>query len=159
MKIRVVVAGTFVALTAGGCGTASQPAVNGPTGSGAMATPMVFDCLDHAVVKPRTYILACADNGSLLIRLSWTSWTSQQAVARGIHEVHDCTPSCANSTKWDYYPAVITVWRPEPVPGHAGKAYFSRLIVRYTTSARPPMYMNYGRLVPNPAQWSKVLGW
>jgi hypothetical protein len=118
----------------------------------------VFDCLDHAVVKPGTYVFACADYGSLLIRLSWTSWTAEQATAVGVHELHDCTPSCAGSTTWDYYPAAITLWRPQPVPGHAGETYFSRITVRYTTSARPPMYMSNGQLVQNPAQWTAALG-
>lgn len=165
MRIRVAIAGTFAGLVVAGCGTASQVASQGGSASGpaivngAKARPVVFDCSNRAVVRPGTYVLACADDGSLLIHLSWTRWTSDHAVATGIHQMHDCTPDCAESTKWDNYPAVITFWRPEPVPGGAGQTYFSRLTVRYTTSARPPTYRNYDQLVAHPAQWSEVLRW
>lgn len=180
MRIRVAIAGTFAGLVVAGCGTASQvasqggsgtpasvappaasqPAVSGPTTvNGAKARPVVFDCSNQGVVRPGTYVLACADDGSLLIHMSWTRWTSEQAVATGIHQLHDCTPNCAESAKWDNYPAVITFWRPEPVPDNPGETYFSRLTVRYTTSVRPPTYRNYDQLVAHPVQWSEVLRW
>ncbi|HEY1624076.1 MAG TPA: hypothetical protein VGG16_09780 [Streptosporangiaceae bacterium] len=183
MRLRSVIAGAFVCLAATACGTASHAAashvvtkktgstyISHVSGAGepatvsavartgqAVAHPALFDCLDHAVAKPSSYILTCADAGSVLASLSWTSWTSQQAVAVGVHELNNCTPNCAAGT-FVRYPAVITFWRPEPVPGHAGETYFSRITVRYTTTKRPPAYMNYNQLVKHPAQWTEVLG-
>lgn len=123
----------------------------------ASAKPVVFDCLNHSVAKPGTYVLTCADYGSILAHLDWQSWTSTQAVATGVHQLNDCTPNCAEG-KFINYPAAITFWRPEAVPGHSGEKYFTRITVRYTTSKRPPAYMSYGQLLNHPAAWSQVLG-
>jgi|GEM_PF-1773132 len=172
MRFRSVIAGAFLCLAATGCGTMSASASQAPASIGSAyiahvpdgppatvsaAVPVLFDCLSHPVVKPGTYTLTCADAGSVLAGLSWTRWTSQQAVATGVHELNNCTPNCAEG-KFVRYPATITFWRPEPLAGHAGERFFSRVTVRYTSSHRPPMYLNYNTLVKNPAQWSEVLG-
>jgi hypothetical protein len=163
MRFRVVMAGALVCLAATACGAANE------TGSSAtvqaesaaktqpVAKPVVFDCQNHAVVEPGTYILTCADYGSLLAHLSWTGWTSEQATAAGVHELNDCTPNCADG-KFRDYPVVITFWRPEPLAAHPSETYFSRITVRYTTGHRPPMYMSDGQLVKNPTTWTQVLG-
>ncbi len=55
------------------------------------------------------------------------------------------------------YPAVVTLWRSEPVPGHPGEPYFTRITVRYT-GPRPPAYTSNGQLVQHPAEWTQSLG-
>jgi hypothetical protein len=170
MRFRVVIAGVFVCLAATACGTAGHASaragaapvaflshVKKTVRAQAGAKPVVFDCLNHAVTEPGSYILTCADYGSFLAHLSWTGWTSTQATATGVHELNDCTPNCAEGKFCDY-PATITFWRPEPLTGHPGETYFSRITVRYTTSHRPPMYMSNGQLIPNPAEWTQTLG-
>ena len=165
MRFRTVIAGAFVCLAATACGTAGHATSTGRAATVTTATntdktvakPVVFDCLNHGTVEPASYILTCADAGSVLGDLSWTSWTAQQAVAAGVHELNDCTPNCAEG-KFIDYPADITFWRPEPLAGHAGETYFTRLTVHYTTSKRPPMYMSTSGLVQHPAQWTAVLG-
>jgi hypothetical protein len=104
-------------------------------------------------VRPRDFILTCGDAGSVLSQLSWSSWTPAQATATGVHQLNDCTPNCAEG-KFRDYPAVITFWRSEPVPGHPGEKYFTRITVRYT-GPRPPAYTSNGILVKNPAQWTE----
>lgn len=174
MKFRVLLAGAFVCLAATACGTVSHASVKaGPTsdphaaGGGQAATvsavshvasrPVVFDCLNHAIVKPGNYILTCADAGSDLANLAWTGWTPELAVANGVHQLNNCTPDCADGT-FVHYPAVITFWRPEPLAGHPGESYFSRITVRYTTAKRPPMYLSNGQYVKSPAEWTQALG-
>lgn len=132
---------------------ASSPQAAGTT---ANARPVVFDCLNHPVIEPSSYVLTCADNGSFLYYLKWTSWTAGRATAAGVHELNDCTPNCAEG-KFHKYPAVITFWRPESLAGHPGEKYFTRITVRYT-GPRPPMYMSNGQLVKNPASWTGTLG-
>lgn len=117
---------------------------------------VLFDCLNHPVVEPSSYVLTCADYGSILASLKWTSWTAEGATAVGVHELNDCTPNCAEG-KFQKFPAIITFWRPEPVAGHPGEKYFSKITVRYT-GPRPPMYMSNGQLVKNPASWTQTLG-
>lgn len=211
MKLKVVIAGVFIGLTATACGTvghaatpggaapashtasvssasgaqargssaatsahvattspsahaaatspatASEPVSNAQSaGTEARTLPVLFDCLNHPVVKPSSYIFTCADDGSFLYYLKWTSWTSVRATAVGVHELNDCTPNCAEG-KFRKYPAVITFWRPEALAGHPGEKYFTRVTVSYT-GPRPPMYMSYGQLLKNPASWTEVLG-
>jgi hypothetical protein len=180
---RVLIAGVVLGLAMTGCGSvtltgASTPASATRAASGASArssgagqapsapapsarsSPAVgavlFDCLGHPLVEPATYVLTCADAGSVLARLVWTAWTARQAKATGVHELNDCTPNCAQGRFRDY-PAVITLWRGEPVPGHPGERYFTRVTVRYTRP-RPPAYMSYGRLIQRPAEWTQRLG-
>jgi hypothetical protein len=156
MRLRVTLAGALAGLGAIACGAATgHAAVTGH--AAAENEPVVFGCANNALVEPGSFVLTCADYGSQLLHLAWKDWTGQQATATGVHELHDCTPSCVESTKYSYYPAIITFWRPEAVPGHAGEEYFSRVTVRYTTAQRPPMYMSYNTLLRNPAQWSEVL--
>ncbi|HZR53956.1 MAG TPA: hypothetical protein VFB06_31185 [Streptosporangiaceae bacterium] len=118
--------------------------------------PVVFNCLNHPVVKPSSYVLTCADDGSFLYHLKWAGWTAQRATAAGVHELNDCTPNCAEGT-FRKYPAIITFWRPEPLAGHHGEKYFTRITVRYT-GPRPPMYTSNGQLVKHPASWTQALG-
>src|ERR1700733_12308119 len=179
MKFRIVIAGAFVCLAATACGTVSHSAVKAGTtsvshgaeggqaatgaavehaaASHAAAKPVVPECLTQLVVKPKNYILTCADAGSVLAHLSWLSWSGKEAVADGVHQLNNCTPNCAEG-KFISYPAVITLWRPEPLAGHLGETYFSRLTVHYTTGQRPPMYMSNGQLVRHPAQWTETIG-
>ena len=141
--------------------TASEPEQSHPAAvpappAKASARPVVFDCLNRPVVEPSNYVLTCADNGSFLYYLTWSSWTAARATATGVHELNNCTPNCAEG-KFQKYPAVITFWRPEPLAGHPGETYFTRITVRYT-GPRPPMYMSNGQLVKNPASWTGTLG-
>ncbi|HEY2639373.1 MAG TPA: hypothetical protein VGI66_05760, partial [Streptosporangiaceae bacterium] len=71
--------------------TASSPAASSP----AAASAVLFDCLGHGQAEPTDYILTCADANSVLDHLTWISWTAQQAVAAGDHELNNCTPNCA----------------------------------------------------------------
>jgi hypothetical protein len=133
-----------------------KPAVAPAPAVKVSAKPVVFDCLNRPVVEPSSYVLTCADNGSFLYHLKWTSWKGARATATGVHELNDCTPNCAEGT-FHKYPAVITFWRPEPLAGHPGEKYFTRITVCYT-GPRPPMYMSNGQLVKNPASWTGTLG-
>lgn len=126
------------------------------TPSPSAASPVWFNCLARGQVKPADYILTCADAGSVLDHLMWTRWTAQQAVATGVHELNNDIPNGAEG-KFIDYPAVVTLWRSEPVPGHPGERYFTRITVRYT-GPRPPAYMSNGQLVQHPAEWTQSLG-
>jgi hypothetical protein len=132
----------------------ARPSSAAPSPTAAAST-VVFDCLEQARVEPANFILTCADDNSVLGRLSWTSWTAEQAIATGVHELNGCTPDCAMGTFHDY-PAVVTFWRSEPAAGHPGERYFTRITVRYT-GPRPPAYTSNGNLVKNPATWTEGL--
>lgn len=138
--------------------SAPAPTANAskPTTPSAAASPVLFNCLRNGQMKPANFVLTCADAGSVLVHLRWTRWTAQQAVATGVHELNNCTPNCAEG-KFINYPVVVTLWRSEPVPGHPGERYFTRITVHYT-GPRPPAYTSNGRLVQHPAEWTQPLG-
>jgi hypothetical protein len=123
--------------------SASQPAV----------VPRVYNCT-HAQVRPGSFTLACADGNSVLTHLAWSSWTAASASGTGTQVVNDCVPYCA-AGKFRSYRADVTFWRSEPVPGHPGQRYFSRVTVRYP-AARPPVY-SQGQQVSGPASWTGAL--
>ena len=45
--------------------------------------------------KPREIILTCADAGSVIDHLKWSSWTRTKAVATGSYVENICSPTCA----------------------------------------------------------------
>jgi hypothetical protein len=139
-----------------GSATPSAPAPVATASSPAAASAVLFDCLGHGQAEPTDYILTCADANSVLDHLTWMSWTAQQAVAAGDHELNNCTPNCAEG-KFINYPAIVTLWRSDPVSGHPGERYFTKLKVRYT-GPRPPAYTSNGQLVRHPAEWTQSLG-
>ena len=88
-------------------------------------------------------ILTCADANDALTALHWASWATGQAFGTGTEKVNTCTPDCADG-KFVSYPALITLWRPEPLPGHPGVRYFTR-ITRIYPANRPPLYNCQGK--------------
>lgn len=135
--------------------SASAPPGRASVTSAGAANTVVFNCLRQAKAEPANFILTCADANSVLAHLSWASWTSERAVATGVHELNDCTPDCA-AGKFRSYPAVVTFWRSKPVAGHHGESYFTRITVHYT-GPRPPAYTSNGHLVQSPATWTESL--
>jgi hypothetical protein len=109
------------------------------------AKPVVLvNCSGGAQVKPRSYILTCADAGDGLIRLHWVSW-GDVAYGSGTEHIHDCYPYCAASDKYYNYPVLVVLWRPEARPGHAGQSYFTRLTEIRTGSLVLPHFSNLSR--------------
>ena len=148
--------GSTVATTTAPVAASNAAATATAAAAGSGIRVVVFDCVHHAQVRPKSFILTCADDGSFLSGLSWSRWTPQQAIATGVHRLNDCTPSCAEG-KFRSYPAIVTFWRGEPVAGHPGEKYFTMITVRYT-GPRPPAYTSDGILIPHPAAWSQPLG-
>ncbi|HYZ52860.1 MAG TPA: hypothetical protein VE733_05025 [Streptosporangiaceae bacterium] len=131
-------------------------AVNGQAAS---TRTVVFNCLKRAQVRPKSFMLACADGNDYLTGMTWTSWTPTHATATGKQMVNDCIPYCA-AGKFHSYPAHVIFSRSEPVARHPGEKYFTRLTLLYP-GARPPAYKN-GKLVPGPDRsvislWSSQL--
>jgi hypothetical protein len=143
-----IAAGTAAATT--GNHPAAKVAVHPPRPA---AVPEVFNC-QHAQVRPGSFTLTCADGNDALSHLSWSSWTASAARGTGTDVVNDCTPYCAVG-KFHSYRADVTFWRSEPVPGHPGQRYFTRVTL-YFPGARPPAYA-HGKPVKGPQTWTGVL--
>jgi len=131
-----------------GCASANSGA--GPPASARAAAPaaaqrntVVVDCSGQRQTRPSSFILTCADANDALTALRWVSWAASQAFGTGTETVNTCTPDCADG-KFVSYPALIALWRPEPLPGHPGVLYFTR-ITRIYPSNRPPLYNCQGK--------------
>ncbi len=103
---------------------------------------VVVNCLNHLQVRPSSFTLTCADGYDYLSGLHWVSWGSNQAFATGTEHQNTCQPYCA-AGKEISYPALVVLWRPEPLPGHGSVKYFTRM-TRIYTSNRPPLYNCHG---------------
>ena len=92
--------------------------------------PVVLVNCGTAQVKPSGFTLACADDGAYLTNLHWVSW-SNVAFGTGTEHLNACYPAC-DSGLFYTYPVLVTVWRAQGRPGHAGQKYFSRMTVIHT---------------------------
>ena len=126
------------ALTAGLVGSASaapaRPAAGSPvvrTGVHTAVRTVVLDCPGlPALVRPKTYILTCADGYVQLDRLAWTSWTPGLASATGTLVKITCTPSCV-AGHFHSYPVLVILWGKAAVKNHPGEQCYTRMTLIY----------------------------
>ena len=98
---------------------------------------VVFDCpAQHAMIRPKTFILTCADGNALFDKLSWSSWTPGLASATGSLVLNDCTPYCA-AGHFHSYPAVVVFWGSKQV--HPGEQCYT-MMTEILTGPRPRYY-------------------
>ncbi len=51
------------------------------------------------VQRPEEIMLTCADGGMIVTDITWTTWTSKQALGTGIYSQNMCEPSCAEGSR------------------------------------------------------------
>ena len=74
------------------------------------ARMVVFDCPgQHAMVRPKSFVLACADGNAAFVKLAWSTWAPGLASAQGTLVLNDCTPYCA-AGHFHRYPALVVLW-------------------------------------------------
>jgi hypothetical protein len=112
--------------------SATASAVRAPAAAvAATGVPVVVDCAAQPHTRPGQYTLACGDGNASLTGLHWDDWGATAAFAEGTSTFNDCAPSCVAGHDHSF-PALITLWRAEPLPGHHGQRYFTRLTLIYT---------------------------
>ncbi|HET9896041.1 MAG TPA: hypothetical protein VFQ44_14025 [Streptosporangiaceae bacterium] len=85
----------------------------------------------HGTIRPG--VIYFGAGGSLLIRgLRWQSWTQNAAIGRGVRWADSCVPTCA-AGNYARSPVEVTLSR---VRKHAGGAYFTRLLLQWSTSGK-----------------------
>jgi hypothetical protein len=157
MKRAAVLIVTLFAVTAAGllagCGSphdgaAASAPVLAADQAAAPRNVIVVNCLGKQQARPSSFILTCADAGDVLTGLHWANWAASEAFGSGTEMIKTCKPNCAEGG-FASYPALITLWRPEPLRGHPGVLYFTR-ITRIYTAKRPPLYSCHGTLTCYP---------
>jgi hypothetical protein len=139
-----------------GCASARSGATAPASPAVTQRSTVVVDCSGQRQTRPSSFILTCADANDALTALHWVSWAASQAFGTGTEKVNACTPDCADG-KFASYPALITLWRPEPLPGHPGVLYFTR-ITRIYPANRPPLYNCPGKHTCYPQTSTSDLG-
>ncbi len=143
MKRAAALIAVLLAVGAVGCASAPTRATDAALIQRASpAKAVVVNCQLKPQVRPTAMILTCADANDVLTGLHWVSWGTGAAFATGIEQINDCTPYCA-AGKFINYPVLVDLWRAEPLPGHPGVLYFSR-VTRVYTANRPPLYFCNG---------------
>jgi hypothetical protein len=109
-------------------GTSPPPTL--PTGdvSPQSNVSVIDDCANAGRVEPSSIMLLCGSGGATASSLSWSQWTSDQAVGRGLVNILNCVPSCANGTESAYRASLILS---EPVRASSGAEYFTRITVSF----------------------------
>jgi hypothetical protein len=135
----LAVGGLVLGLTLSASATPAHPVASTAAPFVTSAPPVVFDCpAQSALVEPKTYILTCADANSYVGKLSWTSWTSGLASAKGVLAENDCLPYCA-AGHFRSYPAVVVFWGDAAVQNHPGERRYTMMTV-ILTGPRPRYY-------------------
>jgi hypothetical protein len=143
MKRAAALIAVLLAVGAVGCASAPTRATDAALIQRASpAETVVINCQFKPQVRPSAMILTCADANDVLTGLHWVSWGTGAAFATGIERINNCTPYCA-AGKFINYPVLVDLWRAEPLPGHPGVLYFSR-VTRVYTANRPPLYFCNG---------------
>lgn len=127
---------TITGLTLSGTAQAApaHPAAPAQYSAGRM---VLFDCPgQHALVRPKDFVLACADANSVLEKLTWTTWAPGLASAEGTLVQNDCTPYCA-AGHFHNYPALVVLWGSKAV-GPGEHAYTKLTLI--LTGSRPGYY-------------------
>ena len=143
MKRGLIASGAVTVLAAAGLGLGLAASAGAATMRPVAAQPaatryVLVNCENKAQVRPGGYVLACADGGTGLESLHWTSWTPRLASGYGTEYQNDCLPSCAEGHE-HYYPALVVAWGSGSVPGHPAERRYTELTIIYT-GARPPVY-------------------
>lgn len=60
--------------------------------------PKVLACNDKAELRPRSFVIACADANTYLEHITWRSWTGSGATGSGIYIANTCRPTCVAGT-------------------------------------------------------------
>jgi hypothetical protein len=143
MKRAAALIAVLLAVGAAGCASAPTRATDAALIQRAStAKTVAINCQFKPQARPSAMILTCADANDVLTGLHWVSWGTGAAFATGIEQINDCTPYCA-AGKFINYPVLVDLWRAEPLPGHPGVLYFSR-VTRVYTANRPPLYFCNG---------------
>jgi hypothetical protein len=124
---RLLVIATTLPVALGFAGAAGPRAATDAGGK----TPAVLTCSGKVVVKPVSYVLACADANTYFDAIRWTTWGGTSAAGSATFVQNNCAPTCA-AGKFVKYPARLTFLAPKATKLGL---LFSVVRYRYTVSA------------------------
>jgi hypothetical protein len=108
-----------------------------PAALAAGSDAKVLTCQGSDVIRPRTFIVTCADAYTQLTDTHWTTWTSASATGTTTFAMNLCKPYCAAS-KMSYFPH-STVQFSLPISTKRGHV-FSLLVVHYVSDGHSHVF-------------------
>jgi hypothetical protein len=133
--VMVLTAGVVAGVTYGAGGSTARG--HGSVPPLALTSAKVLTCQGADVVRPRNYIITCADAYTQLTNTHWTHWTAKSAAGTTTFAMNLCKPYCAAS-KMTYYPKSAVSFT-SPVTTKHG-SLFSLLTVRYQSGGRSHVF-------------------
>ncbi len=70
--------------------------ISGTTNISQAAPPSYFNDCGYPEYKPESLTQYCADAGTGVVKIKWSSWTNSKAQGTGSYYVNLCIPSCAD---------------------------------------------------------------
>lgn len=70
--------------------------ITGLTTNAQAAPPAYFNDCGYPEYKPESLTQYCADAGTGVVKIKWSSWTSTRATGTGSYYVNLCDPNCAD---------------------------------------------------------------
>ena len=122
MSVRRILTVAAAAALALGVGAGAAPAAS------AASLPVVVNCLGKPVTKPAEIIIACADDGVSVTKITWKSWTANRALGTGVLAWNPCLPDCVSSQTLSF-PVRITMGGLASAPGQPD--VFSRMSLTF----------------------------
>ncbi len=133
IRLAMALAPALALALSGSMTAAASTAPTGQSQSGRVTSKavhhhkvVVFNCRGRAKVRPRTFVITCADRNDYLTKLRWDSWGPASAVGQGVEWLNNCKPDCASGT-FHHHSVPVLFWRIRPVRHHAHEVYFTRL--------------------------------
>ena len=131
MKVTGLKIALATALTA--ASAAALPVLGGALPAQAASTSrFVVTCGGSGVSRPLGIVVRCRTAATILVRVKWTSWGST-ASGHATAMINNCKPTCLHG-KFGFYPVNVTLEQPLAWAGHAGKSYYSKLVLGFTAS-------------------------
>jgi hypothetical protein len=112
---------------------------------------VIVNCAGQQQVEPRSIVLACADQNSLVSDITWTSWTSDLASGSGTLEQNDCIPDCA-AGHFHSYPVLLALWGNQSYGN--GQRYTE--ITEILPGPRPPVFNGHAWVPAQPVETSQL---
>ncbi len=97
------------------------------TQSASNADIYVVNCVTFEQ-KPVELVLYCADAGQILNDISWSNWTSTEAIGEGTSTANDCEPTCVEGND---VVSTVEIKLTAPITGKSGKSVFSKVEIQY----------------------------
>jgi hypothetical protein len=99
---------------------------------------VVLNCSEKPVTQPANWTPFCADYGTVLEDMHWTSWTSHLASGYGTVYEDDNYPSHVEGKVYKV-PALVTLWGSVAIKSHPGDDSYTEMTLIFPDQ-RPAVY-------------------